>query len=102
MQKQRARQGLSSDKPEKEQKAKTSSDRSDKSIAASCKASREKDIRTIDFSDLDTLLTRFENLCYACEHKVKWPDQTYRASVNKQIARDLDYLKRLQKQYPRR
>lgn len=102
MQKQRTRQGLSSDKPEKEQKVQTSSDRPDKGIKAPGKASREKDIRTIDFSDLDTLLTRFENLCYACEHKVKWPDQTYREGVNKQIARDLEYIKRLQKQYPRR
>lgn len=101
MQKQRTRQGLSSDKPAKESKDQTMRNRPNKSPTPLSKASREKDIRSIDFSDLDCLLTRFENLCYACEHKVKWPDQTYRESVNKQITRDLDYIKRLQKQFPR-
>lgn len=102
MQKQRTRQGVSSDEPTKEQKNKTSQDRQAKSATPFSKASREKDIRTIDFSDLDQLLTRFENLCYACEHKVKWPDQCYLEGVNKQIARDLLYLKRMQKQYMRK
>lgn len=65
------------------------------------KASREKDIRSIDFSDLDHLLTRFTNLCYACEHKVRWPTLCYLEGVNNQIRRDLDYIKRFYKQYPR-
>lgn len=101
MQKQKLRQGLSSDKPAKEPSNETSRDRPDTCVTTPCKASREKDIRSIDFSDLDMLLTRFENLCYACEHKVKWPGQTYRESVNNQIVRDLAYIKRLQKQFMR-
>ena len=66
------------------------------------KASREKDTRSIDFSDLDNLLTRYENLCYACEHKARWPDQCYLEGVNKQIERDLVLIKRIQKQYMRK
>ncbi len=64
-------------------------------------AKEAKHERSIPFDEYDQLLTRMENLLYACEAKAQMPSTAYLKGINAQIERDLNFVKAQQAKYPR-
>jgi hypothetical protein len=58
-------------------------------------------MKAIDPEDFDQLLTRMEIVMYACEEKTIKPSTVYLQGVNKQVKREIAFIKELQRKYQR-